>query len=366
MSAEAGPTVVAKVARSRDEALAPQIERWLRSAVPGFENAQVRGLRSSDASGLSGETHLVDCLLDSAGGPAERTVVLRKDVLENQTNPQSDFTTLLRVQRALGDLGTLPVPRVLGVEQSPAVLGARFVVMEFVDGLIPADVPTYAAAGFVHDATPARRAAMWTSGVDFLVALHALDPRELGLADLGFGAPGADHVERTVNHAVALFRAEAGTRSNPLIERAIEWMTAARPSAGRDCICWGDARIGNMIWRDFTCVGVIDWEMASVGSAGVDLGWWSFFHRWSTHGQGNPDLSGMCVGAELADLYAARGGDKIENFTFYEVLAAVRGLSIWLRMYAAMHAQGALPEMDPLADEIHMVRVLAALMDEAS
>src|SRR5271168_1897342 len=113
--------------------------------------------------------------------------------------------------------------------------------------------------------------------------------------------------------------------SAPICEHAIEWLLANLPEDPPESICWGDARIGNMIWQDFECKAVIDWEMCSLGSPAVDLGWWSFFHRWSTFGQGNPDLAGMCVGQPLADLYESRGGIHIDDFRFFEVLAAVRG-----------------------------------------
>jgi aminoglycoside phosphotransferase (APT) family kinase protein len=74
----------------------------------------------------------------------------------------------------------------------------------------------------------------------------------------------------------------------------------------------------------------------------------------------------MSVGQALADLYEARGGSHIGNFVYYEVLAAVRGLSIWLRTYKAMSTAGALPtDMDPLGESIHMIKVLNTLMDEA-
>ena len=237
--------------------------------------------------------------------------------------------------------------------------------MEFVEGEIPADVPSYAASGWVHDATDQQRAALWQSGIEFLVRLHQLDWRELGLGQLQLASSGADDLEKTLNYSIDLFRLEAGGQSSPIIERAIAWLRANRPLPDRSCVCWGDARIGNIIWQKFKPIAFIDWDMSTIACPGVDLGWWSFFHRWSTFGQGHPDLGGMCVGQPLANLYQACGGSHIENLCYYEILATVKGLSVWLRMYRLMRADGKLPEMNPLDDNIHMVRVLRLLMDQA-
>ena len=341
-----------------------RIEEWIRQHVPHCSEAEVSEIRSSDASGLSGETYVV--VLDNHGAySAPSKLVLRKDVQENQTNPQSNFSSLILAQTALGNLGTLQVPRILGLEESADVLGAPFAVMEFIEGEIPADVPSYAESGFVKDASVEERRSMWRSGLDFLARLHKVDFRAAGLERLRFAEPGTTEVERCVHHAVAMFRAEAGTRSTDICEEAISWLTKNIPIDSPVSICWGDARIGNMIWQDYKCVGVIDWEMSSLGSPGVDLGWWSFFHRWSTYGQGHPDLEGMPVGRDLADLYETCGGTRIDNFVYFEILGAVRGLSIWLRMYEAMSAAGVLPDgIDPLDESIHMIRVLHSLMDD--
>ena len=39
---------------------------------------------------------------------------------------------------------------------------------------------------------------------------------------------------------------------------------------------WGDARIGNMLYRDFEPAAVLDWEMATVGPREVDVAWMIF------------------------------------------------------------------------------------------
>jgi aminoglycoside phosphotransferase (APT) family kinase protein len=361
MSSNAGaPGAVAKLARQAAPGFQRDLERWITAHVEDCATCRIVSLSVPASGGLTGETVIV-----GLEGAPWTSLVVKKDVRERVTNPQSSFATQARMHRILGGRSGLKVPRLLGAEYDERILGAPFLVLEFVAGSIPSDVPSYAAAGWLCEATADQRRRLWASGIDFLVRLHSWEWEPHGLGDLQFDAAGANPLERCLNYAVRMFRQEARGRTSPVCEQAIDWLRLRRPALQRQCLNWGDARIGNMIWRDFECAAVIDWEMATIGYPGMDLGWWSFFHRWSTYGQGYPELEGMCVGQALADLYAARGGGAIESFVYYEVLAAIRGLSIWLRTYDAMRAQGALPEMNPLGDAVHMVRVLEAMLAEA-
>ncbi|HEU0171685.1 MAG TPA: phosphotransferase [Acidimicrobiales bacterium] len=42
------------------------------------------------------------------------------------------------------------------------------------------------------------------------------------------------------------------------------------------CLVWGDARLSNLIYRDFEVAAVLDWEMSGIGDPLLDLGWWLF------------------------------------------------------------------------------------------
>ena len=92
-----------------------------------------------------------------------------------------------RAMKAVAEAGAAPVPPLFGYEPDPAVLGAPFFVMGFVDGRIPADVPRYTEAGFVVDeATPEERRRMVLSAIDTIAGIHSLDWLE---ADLGWLDP---------------------------------------------------------------------------------------------------------------------------------------------------------------------------------
>ena len=58
------------------------------------------------------------------------------------------------------------------------------------------------------------------------------------------------------------------------------WLEANIPdTSGKDTVlCWGDSRIGNVMYKDFEPVGVLDWEMAALGPREMDISWMMFAH----------------------------------------------------------------------------------------
>ena len=53
---------------------------------------------------------------------------------------------------------------------------------------------------------------------------------------------------------------------------------ATGPTKADRCSTGATPRIGNMLYRDFAPVAVLDWEMATVGPREVDLAWMIFLH----------------------------------------------------------------------------------------
>ena len=58
------------------------------------------------------------------------------------------------VIKALADHTPVPAPKVFFYEEDPAILGAPFLVMERIDGRIPADDPPFTATGWVLELDP--------------------------------------------------------------------------------------------------------------------------------------------------------------------------------------------------------------------
>ena len=123
----------------------PRLDEWLAANLAGARAPF--GFRLIAAGG-SNLTYRVE----DAGA---RVYVLRRPPAKTGLATAHDMQREWRVLRALGEHATgVPVPRVLAACDDESVTGARFYVMEFVDGLILRDAAS--AAGL--DAASARTA----------------------------------------------------------------------------------------------------------------------------------------------------------------------------------------------------------------
>jgi hypothetical protein len=107
--------------------------------------------------------------------------------------------------------------------------------------------------GWLAEASAEDQAALWRRSLDVLAQLHALDWRGIGLGFLDrpqYGPTGFD--QQLGFYAEYLPWAKAGTGAAAARRhvRVAEREEAA--DLGPPCLTWGDARISNMMYRDFT------------------------------------------------------------------------------------------------------------------
>jgi len=237
--------------------------------------------------------------LETPDGRTER-LVLRRDppghVIE--TSRREEFL-LLREAAAAG----VPVPRVRWCEEDPAVLGAPFFVMDYVEG-------ETLARRLLRDAEYApARAALPEQLAVALVRVHAID---LDAPALGFlarlaadGSPAGVELARYES----LFRALA-PEPHPAFELAFRWLAARLPVAKRRTLVHGDFRVGNVIFGPAGLRAVIDWEMVHVGDPMEDLGWlcvraWRF-------GADAMAVGGLADRARFFAAYEQAGGGAVD------------------------------------------------------
>ena len=154
--------------------------------------------------------------------PAGRQVILRRPPLHGVIESAHDMGREHRIIAALAAT-EVPVPPVVGFEPEADVTGAPFYVMRFVDGAVLRDQETAEQA--VDDA--ARR----TAGldlVDVLVRLHAVDPDEVGLGDLG---RKQDYLARQLRRWHGQLE-KARTRELPLLDEVHARLVADIPDQG--------------------------------------------------------------------------------------------------------------------------------------
>lgn len=351
--------------KGRDlEATRRALADWLGRTLAGARDLSVSPLTPPGATGFSNDTLFFDLAWTGAAGRAAESLVLRIQPTENPVFPEYDLGKQIRCMRLL-EKTEVPAPRVRWYEPDPAVLGAPFYVMERVEGRIPSDNPPYHVGGWLTDASEHERAAVWWSGVETLAAIHRLDWRVAGFGFLEEVQPadGRTPLERQIEHYRRYLAWAWGGRPHPTCDPALAWLERHAPDGEPTKLAWGDARIGNMIFRDGRCVAVLDWEMVTLGSPEADLAWFLFLDRHHSEGLGAPRLAGFPTRDETLARYTALTGHVAKHLHYYEVFAAFRFSVIMIRLAQQFRALGILPAESKLETGSIPSRLLARLLD---
>jgi aminoglycoside phosphotransferase (APT) family kinase protein len=312
--------------RNEDSFDATAVQRWLSSRVDGL-------LGLPDVRQFPGGASNLTYLLRYP----DRELVLRRPPPGRKAASAHDMRREFRVQQALRPVYRY-VPEVLALCDDHSVLGSDFYVMERIPGIIlRGDLPD----GVALDQTRARWLAY--SMLDRLVELHQVDPVRAGLADLG---KGAGYVERQVRGWSERFR-RAHTGNVPEFTEVMAWLDANRPDDVATCVIHNDFRLDNMVLDapdTLNVVGVLDWEMATLGDPLMDLA--GLIAYWV---QADDDevtllsrkqpshLPGMPTRREVVEYYCGRMGFSAGNWTFYEVFGLFRLAVIMQQIYYRYH-----------------------------
>jgi aminoglycoside phosphotransferase (APT) family kinase protein len=269
-------------------------------------------------------------------------LVLRRPPAGYKAASAHDMGREVAIQLALKPSFGL-TPRIYGYCSDELVIGSEFYVMEYLDGVVPR--ASGGAAG--TDISPAQARTLAETFVNEWARLHALSPEAVGLDKLHKG-PG--YVQRQVTGWSSRYQA-AHTDDVPTGDRVIAWLQANAPGDSGVSVIHNDWRFDNMVF-DFgrgpradanpRLVGVLDWELATVGDPLMDIGsslaYWveptdddafKSFRRQPTN------IEGMPTRDELVAMYAAASGRPIDDWVFYQVFGLFRlaGIvqQIWFR-----------------------------------
>jgi aminoglycoside phosphotransferase (APT) family kinase protein len=335
---------------------------WLDAKVPEATDVEVGEVEIPASSGLSHETILFRARWREPGGERGERMVARVCPSGPSVFPTHDLALECRVMNALGEHTAVPVPPVLFEEVDPSHLGGEFVVMRRVDGRVPSDDPPFTARGWVLELSPDDQRHLYDNGLKVLADIHAADVATLDIDGL---RDRPTSIDGHLAYWEGVFEWAAGGESNPTVEAGFEWIRDNIPSEeGPLCLSWGDARIGNMIFADdLSVAGVLDWEMAAVGSPEIDLAWWLFILRHHTEGIGAPPPPGFPSFEETVARYEELSGREARNVHLYEVFSALRLAVLMHRAGALMIGAGLLPPDAPMKLSNPASVLLAKLAD---
>jgi aminoglycoside phosphotransferase (APT) family kinase protein len=243
-----------------------------------------------------------------------------------------------RIMRALAEHTPVPAPRVVGLESDPDLLGGPFLVMEHIDGRVPADDPPYSLAGWVLDLTQDQQRRLVDNAIATVVEVSRVDWSGL---DLRLRRVGLAEQLAYLEHLY-----ESGHRglAHPTIEAGLAYLHRRMPTGESLALSWGDARIGNMIFSDdLTVAGALDWELASIGSPEVDTAYFLYALRLWSEGFGAPSPPGFPSRAEVIDRFEGLSGHTLAHLDYYERYAAVFGAIALMRAAHLMIEAAILP-----------------------
>lgn len=208
-------------------------------------------------SGHSNLTYLVHV--------GSREVVLRRPPFGSRVRSAHDMA---REYRVLSKLHTAyPIaPKAILYCDDLSILGAPFYVMEPIRGMIirrelPPDVSL----------PPETARRLSEAFLDNLARLHRIDYTTIGLADLG---KPQGYLERQVKGWIERYH-NSKTHDLPEVERISAWLIERIPVSRSTTLIHNDYKYDNVVLdpEDATkIVGVLDWEMCTLGDPLTDLG----------------------------------------------------------------------------------------------
>lgn len=334
-----------------------QVEAFLRDSIQGLQGEMVI---KQFPSGHSNLTYLITF--------GDRELVLRRPPFGTKAKTAHDMGREYRVLHALKD--TYPYcPRPLAYTEDTSIIAGPFYVMERIKGII---VRREFPPGLGHRPENVRNLCRKLMHVHY--ELHATDYRKIGLED--FGKP-AGYTERQVSGWSQRYRT-ARTPDAPESEDIMAWLQERMPpDSNNPAIIHNDFKLDNVVLDEdnlMEIIGVLDWEMATIGDPLMDLG--GSMAYWIQ--KDDPpemqairflptDAEGALTRDQLINYYSELSGRAIDNFDFFYCFGlfrlAVIAQQIYYRYY---HGQTSDERFKMLILAVHALDKTARLNIEKS
>ncbi|TCB74702.1 phosphotransferase family protein [Acinetobacter sp. ANC 3781] len=287
-------------------------------------------------------------------------LILRRPPKGTKAKSAHDMAREYHVQHHLSPFYSV-LPEMVALCQDESVIGCDFYVMKRIKGIIPrAKLPPELQFG------EAEVNKLCVNVIDKLIELHQVPYQGTELEKLG---KGDGYCRRQVEGWDARFE-KAHTLNVPSFKFVRKWLLENIPDDTNTCIIHNDWRFDNVILdpnNPTEVIGVLDWEMATLGDPLMDLGsalaYWvedtdnmifKSTRRQPTH------LKGMFSRKQVVDYYLKKMDLQTENWAFYEVFGifrlAVIAQQIYYRYY---HQQTNNPAFKDFWIVIHALHIRA-------
>jgi aminoglycoside phosphotransferase (APT) family kinase protein len=325
-----------------------RLTTYLRDAVPEFGNSEI-AVRQFP-SGHSNLTYLLQ-----AGG---KEYVLRRPPFGSKVKSAHDMGREYKILSHLFKVYPL-APEPLTFCEDESVIGAKFYVMRRLEGIIlRKQLPPNLVL------SPEQTTDLHTNLVKNLARIHALDYEAAGLGDLG---KPQGYVERQVSGWTKRYE-QSQTDDIQAITDVSTWLAANLPAETGGTLLHNDYKLDNVVLDpgDITrIVGVLDWEMSTLGDPLMDLG--TLLGYWVELGDddtlktmqwGPTMIPGSLTRKGLVEAYEKASGRSVPNALFYYVFGMFK-TSVVIQQIYYRYKQG-LTKDERFAIMIMGVHVLAS------
>lgn len=302
------------------------VDQWIRTHVPNVEGQlQIRQF----PGGASNLTYWL--------GYDNCEFILRRPPFGTKAKSAHDMGREYKVMQALKPV--FPhVPNMIAFCDDVSVMGCDFYLMERIKGIIPrAEFPSELTL------TDAQVRELCINAIDTLIALHKAPWKGTPLENIG---KQEGYVFRQIEGWSQRYRA-ARTDNVPDFEVIMAWLHDHLPEQVGVCVVHNDYRFDNIILdpaQPTRIIGVLDWEMATLGDPLMELGntlcywiqaddpaWLHMIRQQPTH------LPGMLTRDEVVAYYCDKMGFENVDFLFYRIYGLFRIAAILQQIYYRFH-----------------------------
>ena len=311
--------------RQGEELNQDQLNEYLKSQVPDF--GEIIGIEQF-AGGFSNLTYLIKT--------AEKEYVLRRPPFGANIKSAHDMGREFKVLSLLKPhYPKVPQPVIFCEDET--VMGCQFYMMERVNGVI------FRGKDALKMSIPEDTMRQLSENlVDNLADLHLLDIEKTGLINLG---KPEGYVQRQVEGWIGRYEKSQTDDIPAMIEIAV-WMRTNMPRPQAPAFLHNDYKYDNVLLNpdDLTeILGVLDWEMSTVGDPLMDLG--ASLAYWCEDGDGQflksfniTWLKGNLTRKEVVERYAQKTGRDVTDILFYYVFGLYKNTVIMQQIYARWKA----------------------------
>jgi aminoglycoside phosphotransferase (APT) family kinase protein len=290
--------------------------------------------------------------------------VLRRPPFGANIKSGHDMSREFRVLTMLQKVGYNTIPKPIFLESTGTVLNAPFYIMERLKGCILRGKDGKNPVNPML--TPDLMNDLCHKLIENLANLHRIDIYKTDLVQIG---KPEGYVKRQIEGWIKRYH-HAQTDAIQAMTRIESWLQSFEPRPQVASFLHNDYKFDNVVWtNDFTqIVGVLDWEMATVGDPLADLG--AALAYWCTPEAGMflktmnlTHLKGCFTRQQVVDKYVALTGRDLSDIHFYYVFGLYKNAVIVQQIYARW--KKGLTQDPRFGQLIHGVRDLSAMAIQA-